>query len=141
MLSCQNGRADSFLQATDRSAIRQLAAERLSEYYVKEGRDIFSELPEKDYVIDLSKLKPEYLGKLLLRFERMFTSSKDLVFPLDKFCHIYDPQVITALLDRYGDSAFSNSEEQEAAERFRQAYALRQGAQGTNKGELHSADA
>jgi hypothetical protein len=82
----------------------------------------------QDYVLSLIDGKPEYLGTLLLHWGRD-SSSNEQGFRWDKFCQIYEPEIMLERLNRYGDQAFSNPEQREAVERFRQAYALRRSSE------------
>jgi hypothetical protein len=149
-LSCQLGSADSFLQNNnDRSPIRRLAADRLSKHFVEERRDIFVEFPDdwgfvlyqwgtdwkthqsenrsvvQLYVLDLLDKTPQYLGRLLLNFDREWTSPPKPKFHWEEFSHLYDPDVFAERLNQYGDKAFSKPEEREAVQRFLQIYDLK----------------
>lgn len=149
ILSCQRGSGGSFLRTDDLGRFRQIASDRLPDHYIQRSCDIFAKLPESDwgfilyqwgtdwmtnegrnrdnvqgYVLSLIDRKPEYLGTLLLHWGRG-SSSKEQGFRWDEFCQIYDPEARLERLNRYGERAFSNPEQREAAERFRQTYSLR----------------
>ncbi len=152
-LDCQRGSADSFLPNNDRPVIRRLAAARLYKYFVEEKRDILIELPDdwgsvlyqwgtdwmtqesenrdvvQSYMLGIIDRKPEYLGRLFLKFDREGNSLNEANFHWDEFIRIYDPNVFAERLTRYGDRAFSKPEEREAAQRFLQIYNRNQGTE------------
>jgi hypothetical protein len=153
VMSCHRERGGHLFRIFDHidiAALRQLAAERLQEYYVRGGRDIFEELLERDwgfvlyqwgtdwmtsagedrlfvrdYVTRLIDHKPERLGRLLQHFAEKSFPREGLHFRYDEFCRVYDPATIAERLQRYGERALMGQEERQAAQLFLTQYAGR----------------
>ncbi|MBI3249148.1 MAG: hypothetical protein HYZ50_21805 [Deltaproteobacteria bacterium] len=161
--SCQDGSADSFLPVNERAVIRQIVSDRLYQRFVRESRDVFTELPGDDwgyvlyqwgtdwmsgsdknrvtvqsYLRTLLPQRIEYVGKILLRFFSPFRSS---TFRWEDFCRVYDPELFVELLERYGSAECSDEKAREAVERFQQAYAEKRNLQKANPGETSPPDA
>lgn len=158
VMSCHRERGGSLFRIYDHiniGTLRALAAERLCGHYVRGERDIFEELPERDwgfvlyqwgtdwmtlsgesrliareYVMSLIDRRPEHLGKLLRHFTEKLFPREGLRFRFDEFCQVYDPSAVADRLQRYGERALTGPEEKQAADLFLQEYAGRNRAQG-----------
>ncbi len=150
VLSCHTARDGSWYriaQQVDLAALRRHARERFARDYREANRDIFQEVPEDDavfvlwqwstdwltfggeagdsvrqYVMELLRMQPGYVGKLLVHFVSKHPFTDEKSFAMGDFCKLANATEVAALLEKHGESTLGTARAREATQLFLAAY-------------------
>lgn len=137
-------------RTADNERLRQLAAHRLKQHFIDGGHDVFSEYSGRniyrfviyqwssdwksgndhykkmvtDYVIDMMRKNPPYVGMYLAAFVEGLERLPDrrLKFNYDSFAKHFDVDTFYSFLSTFEGNTYANQQEKDAIEQFISVY-------------------
>ena len=150
----KDGDFNKIRRAVNNERLQQLAADRLKQHFIEGGHDVFSEYSGRniyrfiiyqwssdwksgndhykkmvtDYVIDMMRRNPPYVGMYLAAFieglERL--PDRRLKFNYDSFAEHFDVDTFYSFLSAFEGDTYANQQEKDAIEQFLSAYQEKQ---------------
>jgi|GEM_PF-1164710 len=153
----RGGSLFNIYDSINRDNLQKELSQRLHEYYIINGRDIFLEEGDEKkryafilyqwgtlsledrsevnkYIFSLIEKHPNYIGKIVVMFiDRIRSFEENIQY--DELSKLLDDEALYKLIEKQRDNAYSNQEEKKAIDLFVKAYEKREKVtrQETNK--------